>query len=874
MRPWRSAGLIVALIASFALPAFMSASADVFLVSASDSIAGQLLDDHPGGLDVTLVAQGQLTPSGVVFLDAAVRNQLDRVGRLGQPRRIVYADLGLSRPAPDGESQPAPIIGSAARFLASDGAIDALDALEGDRSIDGVWISQWMSERLDLRPGVLVSIDDSAPVPIAGVFANLWEGERDPFWDTLPPAFVPRFSPVLAGPLFETMILPESLFLDLGGVGFVRWDARAVSQPGSYRELVEQSTRTRRIERSTTESSEMVAALAVFAGPGGPAPVLSSDVFDLRDETERIAAELDEPIAIASVGGTVLGLLVTAAGAVFVVRKRETEVRLLRGDGDPAWRFAARALAQFVAPAALGAAIGVGAAWFLIGAPGDGARPDADVIDVGSIVVVAVIGLGVAAVITGAASSRALHTRRSGAGALRMAWFLPIIGIAAAAWIQVGRAADSAEVDPLVIAFPLVGLIAGVGVIVLAVRWLMHRAHRGGGSLPPALFLAWRRISSADVGAVLLATALGISLGLIVFSSALVAALDRATEAKATTAVGGATQVWVEGRFDADLPPETTLVQVLTTRLTIGNRSVTVLAIDPSTYPRGVSWHPAFGASAAELVELLDQPVDGEVAAVAAGRRSVPQEAGFGTTTVLSYAVVDTIEAVPLTSEVSATLVVSAPAVDAAARRNHEAQRPPDVDATEWADEFRSPLQRARPVLISQLDDATLTSFLADGGARIRELVTLADRRNLVGSRAARWTFEYISLLAVMAGLAAVGALFFYLSEQRANRQLSAVMVERMGLGRRAGAVAAVVEVLGLVVVAFVAGTSVGLVVAARVFDRFEPERRLPPDVGLQTPWPLVGAIAVAATVVVILAALGNHWLAGRRSYAEVLRGS
>ncbi len=873
VRPWRSAGLITALIASFALPAFMAASADVFLVSASDSITRQVLDDHPTGLDVTLVAEGRLTPSGVADLDVAVGNRFDQVGRLAAPRRIVYADLGLERPA-DGESPAAAIIGSGARVIASDGAIAALDVIEGDRVVEGVWISERISDRLDLPAGTLVSVNNSAPLPIAGVFANLWEGERDPYWDGLPPAFVPRFSSVLSGPLFETMFLPESVFLGLGADGLVRWDAEVADRPETYAELSTQAARTRGIERSYTESTEMVGALAGFAGPGAPAPALATDVFDLRDEIDGIVAELDQPIATAAIGGIVLGLLVTAAGAAFAVRKRETEVRLLRADGDAAWRFAARALLQFATPAALGAAIGVGAAWFMIEAPGDGVQPGAGVIDVGSIVLVAAVGLGVAAAITGVASSRVLHTRRSAVASLRPAWFLPIVGVAAAAWIQVGAEGDAAEVDTLVIAFPLVGLIAGVGLVVLAVRWLMRRAHRSGGSLPPAMFLAWRRITSADSSAVLLSAALGVALGLIMFSSSLVAGLDSASIAKATTAVGGVTQARVDGRFVAELPEETTLVLVLSTRSTIGRDPVTVLAIDPATYVAGVSWHPTFGSSAAEVVAALEQPVGADVAAVVAGRFAVPREAGFGTSNVTSYAVVDTVDAAPLTSEVAPTLLVSADQVAAAARRDHDAQRPPGVDQDEWADDFRSPLARARPVLISQLDDAALSTFLDDNGIQAQELVTLSDRRELVGNRAARWTFEYVSVLAVIAGLAALGTLFFYLSEQRANRQLSTVMAERMGLRRRTAAAAAVGEVLGLVVVAFVAGTSVGLVVATRVFDRFEPDPRLAPDVGLDAPWALVGAIAAAATFVVVLAALANHWVGGRRTYAEVLRGS
>ena len=51
-------------MASFAVPAFMATSAGLFKVSASDEITRQLLDDRPGGLDVTVVATGGLTSGG------------------------------------------------------------------------------------------------------------------------------------------------------------------------------------------------------------------------------------------------------------------------------------------------------------------------------------------------------------------------------------------------------------------------------------------------------------------------------------------------------------------------------------------------------------------------------------------------------------------------------------------------------------------------------------------------------------------------------------------------------------------------------------------------------------------------------------------
>jgi len=870
VRPWRSVGLVTALIASFALPAFMAASADVFLVAAADSITRQVLVDDPDGLDVTVVAEGRLDPTAVQDLDDAVRAQIADVGRLADPRRIVYADVQLEPLASDGET---PAIGPAGRVVATEGAIDALDVIEGDRGADGVWISERTSQRFELPAGTVISIDGT-PIAVAGVFANLWEGDRAPFWDDLPAPFVPRFSRVFSGPVSEVMFVPEAELLALGGNGLVRWDAELTDPPDAYSELSRQANRTRGIDRASTDDADMAGALAGFVGQGGPTPNLASGVFELRDRIDRVVAELEQPIATTAIGGIALGLLVTAAGAAFAVRKRETEVRLLRADGDAAWQFAARAVIQLVAPAVVGVVLGVAAAWFLVAVPGGGSPPDPGVIDTASIAVVAVIGLAVAAAITAVAATRVLHAGRSTVASVRPVWLLPVLGMAVAMWIQVGATGDPAGVDPLVIAFPLVGLVAGVGVVVAATRWLMRRLARSGGSLPTTLFLAWRRITSADSSAVLLAAALGVSLGLIVFSASLVTGLDTAAAAKATTSVGGATQARIDGPFDADLPDDTTVVRLLSTRSTIGDRPVTVLAIDPATYAAGVSWHPTFGASPEAVVAALDQPVDTDVAAVVAGRFAVPDTAGFGTSTVTTHRVVDVVAAAPLASEVAPTLLVSADQLDAAARAAHDAQRPPDVEPDDWALEFRSPLERARAVVISQLDEEELGAFLDDNGIRVRELVTLTERRELVESRAARWTFEYVSLLAAIAGLAALGTLFFYLSEQRTNRQLSTVMAQRMGLRRRAAAVAAVAEVLGLVTIAFAAGTSIGLVVATRVFDRFEPDPRLAPDVGLQVPWGAVGALAGTATIVVVLTVLTNQWLSGRRSYAEVLRGS
>lgn len=876
LQPWRSVGLITALVGSFAVPAFMVASADVFLESASDSITRQVLDDNPSGLDVTVLATGRLSADAVDALDEQMRIRLRRVGRLTEPRRTVYVsnpDLGLQTPPIEDGVPAQTIIGSGGRFLADDRAVTSLQVVDGDPAVRGIWISERRAERLDLTPGALVAVNDSAPVPVAGVFANLWEGEQDPYWDELPLAVVPTFSTVFGGPTFEVIVMPESLIYEFGLDGVARWDAPVGDRPDTHDELTTYVARLRGLERSFTESDDMAAAIAGFSGAGGRVPDVVTDAFDIRFDVDRIIDELDQPIATTAIGGILLGLVVTAAGAGFAVRKRQTEMRLLRADGDASWRFAARALVQYLPPAIVGGVLGAVAGVALIAIPGDGGSSRADAVDVGAIVRTVALGLLVAAAVTGFAASRLLSTRSAGVASVRLTWLLPIVGLAVAAWIQVGSSGEPGEVDPLVIAFPLLGLVAGVGLVVLGVRWVMQRVHRTGGGLPPGLFLAWRRITAAESGAVLLAASMGIALGLIVFSTTLAASLETATSAKVDTVVGGQTRVQLVRAFDGPLPDDTTLVRVQTVSLTIGDSLVEVVVIDPATYADAVSWDPLFGGSAEELVDSLAGPVDADVAAVVVDGRPVPDDAGFGTSNVVSYEVVGTVAAVPLASAANPTLVVSADQVDAIARADHEARRPPDVEPDEWAAQFRSPLDRARQMVVSQLDEPTLTAYFTTNGVAVREVVTASEQEDLVGTRAAKWTFRYLGVLAVIAALAAAGTLFFYLSEQRSSRQLSTVMAERIGLRRLSAAVAAVAEVLGLVVVAFAAGTVVGLALAGRVFDRFEPAPRVPPDVSLQPSWSLLAGLAVAAVALVVVASLVNRWLASRRSYGEVLRG-
>ena len=556
------------------------------------------------------------------------------------------------------------------------------------------------------------------------------------------------------------------------------------------------------------------------------------------------------------------------------MRKRDTEFRVLRSDGDPGWKFAVRAIGQYAPFAIVGAILGLAIAVVLVEGFGPAASVDIAVIDLRQVAVTVVGGLLLAALVTSFSAVRILDRSHVRGGNLLLALLLPIVGLAVAGWIQVRSGARQRDVDLLVVAFPLVGLTAGVGLITVATRAVMHRARRTGRSLPTAVFLAWRRITTAEVGAVLLSVAMGIAVGLMVFSTVLVGSLEAASDAKATTVAGGQTSIRMVDKDDFVLPPATTVIKRQTLQPTASDTTVRVLIVDPDTFADAVSWDPLFGSAPSEVLAHLQAPVNADLAAIAVGELPVPTQGSFGLSTLLTYQVVCRLDSIPLASPIHPTLVVRSDAVETAGLRLHGLAQPANLDAAAWADVYRSPARGFTYIVVSQLGASTLTDHLDARELNYRDVLTLADQRGLITNQATQWTFEYLWLLAIIAAFAGGGTLLFYLSERRTRVQLSETMLERMGLTAGAARAAIVIEMVGLMVFTLVAGSATGLVLAARTFSRFEPDPKIPPQVDLHYSVPILAAIAAGALACIIASALWSQRSSSRQSYGEVLRGT
>ncbi len=878
-RPWRSPALLLSLVAAFAAPVVMTSSADLFAVAAGDRITERLVSEAGPTIDVVVAAGGSFDTEAVAALDGALGERLERVSRLGAPTRTLFTGaLGLGTPAtPEEPVQLVP--GSGGRFFVRAGAIDALTVVEaGDDDVDGLWISQRFAEEQSIEVGDVVGVEGSSTsLVVAGIHRDLWRDGRDAYWDSVPGVLVPRFSEVFGAPLFELFIVSGETADALGLSGTARFDIPVERPPSTLSDLRGLSSQLRAVERSFTRSDEIVSALQQFSGEGAAVPSLATELFDVEREAIDRSDELDQPIATTSIAGIALGLVVSMAGAGFVARRRHRELRLLRADGDPGWRFFARAGLEFALPGALAIVVGIAAGWFVIRLAGPTGNAVISDVRLDLAIACGVAGVLAAATVTSLVAVRTLEDRTPPPHRTLLRWLLPAVVLAAAAWVQVGAPDRGGDVDLLVVVFPIVGLVAGVGVAILLIQRAVSWRRRVGGGAPVALFLAWRRVVATEVGALAVAIVIGASFGLVMFPALLVESLDDAALAKATAVVGGPTNVQLVDEL-ADPPARSTIILTQTTRTSIGGRTVAVQAIDSDTYARGVSWNRWFGSSADEVVETLrsaEETVDANVVpAVAVGERTIPDDGAFGTTSTFRYLVLDALDAAPLAASATPTLIVLADRVEDVALDRHVRQRPPDVDEAEWLDAYRSPLAGYQERLITDVPLAELEDRLEAEDVRYRSPASLETQLGSLDNQSVRWSFAYFVILAVTAAVAAAVGLLLYLGEQQSRRELGDAITRRMGLRSAVRLRASLVEVGSLAALAFSAGTIVAIVVARRIFGRFDPDPATAPDTDLRIAWPTLIGIVVAGAAVVVAVVLVVHLRARRRPLGEILRGS
>jgi putative ABC transport system permease protein len=837
------------------------------------------------------------TTSGRLFLastgDAAIAQEFKRIGGVPALATVAFGADRSEMAAVEAEVESvvrdqAPELGPSVRSMVG----PTLDAVAGartaqvrlaardgfdahlqvlDRTADeGVWLTDTTARLLGVRAGQTVRLGGPSGIAlaVAGIYRDLAAGGRplDPFWSPLASIiYTLSADRDTAAPL---LLVDPDRFVDLADrlktSRRLEWDFYPV--PG----------------RPTLPRADRLAAQvrAVESAAGDPLGELgrhrvttSSPIATAVERAHANADALRGPVESITLAGQFLAMVLVAAAGVFAVRRRRAEVMVLIAQGVGGLPIGARSIVEAALPLAVGGALGCLAALGLAGTlnPVRELQPQALAAAGRDAVVALAAGLFLFGLVTWVVvrSQELERTGRLRQVLVRPLWEVLVLVLAAAALYELQtRGAGPvevqgrpAQVDRLLVLFPLL-LIAGLaGLATRGAARLVARRGRpaltSASSARPASFLALRRLVAAPRLVLLLVTGSSVAFGLLTYSGILVASTRSAAADKARILVGSDTSLLLGD----EAPPGTTAgLQATVVRrfeqvtLPLGDKPVTMIAVDPATFRAGAFWDDSFAeASLGAMLRRLESPRPGRLGAILAGPGVVAdaRSVEIGPTR-LALEVVATAGAFPgMTSADRSLLVVSASRLDAVAGRMDSGWR------TEiWARD----------------DPEMALAALRRVGLAPETVTTAADVMRTPAFLAVSWTFRLLSALGALAGAVALVGLVLYGQARQRDRVVAYALTRRMGLSRGAHRRSVLWELVGLLLFALVLGAGLAVVASLAVYRRLDPLPDLPPTPRLQLPGVLLGATLLG----VLLAALAGAFLvqraADRANVAEVMR--
>jgi putative ABC transport system permease protein len=753
------------------------------------------------------------TPAGFAAGDRAVRSAL-RAEALPAPDRVVtgYAAVAGSRT-------------DVVNLFARSGArthVDVIDSVAGA----GVWVPQSFATAHRLRVGDRLALGASR-TPVTGIFRDLAPSAFVPmfrlprYWCTWSDELVPTLENRPPPVLLTDVATIRSVATMLDATWYVPVSA-----------LHTTAARAQRAQDATAAAAARLRPQASYD--------LRHDLPYLLSLAGRERAGLSGAVVPIEVAGTlVAALLVAGAGGYWGVR-RQRELRLLAARGVGRAALGAKAVLE-TAPAV---ALGTGAGWLLalglVCALGPSAQlePGAPLTALGYAAVAGAAGLlaigllGVRAV----PSDRVVPTARS--WPRRVPWELALLALSGLTYRQVRHDGavrivhGTVQVDPLLLAFPLLALTA---VLLLFARGGAAGLRRTGAfarRLPPSGYLALRRLAGSPAVAIGTLIGVAIPVGVLVYSAALSGSTGAEVQRKYETNVGAqhAFGTLAERGSTPRLDGAGTVVSMIQAGPRIdGGGAVRVLGLDPAMFPRYAFDGDQLAAVVDELrgsgtrvrALLVNAPAGTRAHVLSIGTARIPID------------VVGTRASFPGERDPYRPLLV----VDRAALPT----LPADTDRIEeiWTSDASAP--------------AALAALRRDDVAASYE-VSPRTFLNSTRLRPVTWIFGYLRALAYLTGLIALTALTFAFAARTRRLALSYHLARRMGLTRAAHRRSLSIELATLLAASWTAGAGLAVAAVALVYRLADVYPALPPPPALPVP---VGTIAASAAIAAGIALVG-----------------
>ena len=857
---FKSPAVLAAIIGAAAILGLVAGSTPLYLSSAeSAALERELSGRCSASYDLQVST----------FLPALAQRQAmtDHLGpRLGQPVLVAEGSIGTA--TYNDKSLPLKLMYRTG--FADD--LDVIDRVPGE----GLWMGERLAGDLGVAPGSTVTVWSGplqAEIPVVAVVGDLYDQRSEPDWCQFENILEPTSMGDLPTPL---------VFVDLQAMSFPQYEA-AFATYGPIG-INEQWTIPVDIDGLTTgEARAIVDSIAVledayhdeqvtFRSEHGPDEfhpsfaiaevAVHSDLGTVVERIEALGAALGtaiDPLA-AAVLATALGLM-GMAGSYWVDRRR-AELRSLAARGVSPGQLGVKAGLEAALPILAGSVLGWAAAGPVVRMAGPGGRIDptaftAAASRAGS---AAVLGAGIVIVVAAVRSRSLLRTgpsrARAGFGPL-----LPIAFGAAAWWIrsQIGDNAVVREdralvgsIDPMVVLYPMLAFAAIALAGGYALSRLTRRARRARGR--PALYLASRRLSSAPLLATVLVIGAAIPVATLVYSATLTRSTTSTIDAKGRSFIGAdvSAPVYSLDSVPSSLAGQATVVALIE-RGDIAGQRIDVLAIDPDTFQGGAFWDESF--SDTDLGELLDRlgPLDGGAAPALVANGDVGDGLADARGVEIPIHVVGRAEAFP------------------GARRD----RPLIVISTEALGQLtteRSPNILRYLLWASGGTVEDVTGALAEESIGYAFAIPATRTLDLLKFQSVVWTFDFLELYAMLAGLIAVGAILLYSDTRQRSRNLAYALARRMGLSRSDHKFASLLETAIPLLIGVLVGAATALFTARSVYLALDPVPETPPGPRWVPAQTLIVVCVMATLVLSWVTAVISQRAADGADTSELLR--
>jgi putative ABC transport system permease protein len=906
----RRPGVALALFAAALVAALPAAAAPLFLSSSQHATLHRQIDEtcqwrvgaqFTGPASPVIAYSFRLVPGAQSVVGVERYRQREAVlaaqpvAGLTTPVSTGYGevDVGLvDRPL------PAPDL-RGLTLLARAGFEDEVEVLAGPAG-DGLWLPHEYAEQQGIEvgdeleltrrspdPGFWAVHDDGRPVeaagepatlPVAAIYRDLRNAPPTPYWCGSEYAYAgtpaDRSNP-------DAVILPTALV-----------DTETLLAVGEQTQLpvdqiVELAVADPRLTApQAQELAAQVAALRLrmfeehpelFTAVRGDETTFVSYLDRYERRAGLVRSGLLPPVLPITAAGTLVGLAVAAAAAVFWVQRRRRELTVLAAHGVSAGGLGVKAVTEAVPAVAAGSAGGWLAAWGLVAAVGPSPVLAAGTLSQAAVaaVVVGLVGLGLVGGLA-AAGARGLADARPVAHGpgwwRRVPWELGLLAAAPVAWVwlaadqvvdeEAGGVGSVAHVPARLLVAPIL-LIAGLAVV--AARLVAGMlARRGLSRTPrrPAGWLAWRRSVRVAATTAILAAATAVPVAMAAYGATATDSIRVTADAQLRFNLGSDTVVFYDRPIDRELdgrPPPPPLPDAMAGRATevarlnqqqLGGLIVDVLAVDPDTFTDGAFWDGRIGGPS--LADAVDRLAAGGVPTVVASRR-IP--VGPSTLSVRG-------EDIP---------------VEVVATRPLPGAQPAYPLVIVHRDALAAQLsERAAGSLLPQVwiagDPQHTLTQIGQAGLPAARVATIDEQRVGAIHEPVTYTFQYLIALSAFTGLIGAVGLLLYLESRTTAHRRAYVMLRRLGLSAGAHRRALLLEVGAPMLAGLATGLSAAVGIAYLLRGGFDlaPDRF--PATLVALPVGMAAAVAAAAVTIAVGASLLTHARIARANPAEVLR--